>query len=120
MRRPRGANLDVTVREAISSTIHCSKLSCSQIADKMASLLGVRVSEKMLRNYSAESMQPYRLPAQWICAFCAATGDYRLLRVLVARSGFRMIGAKEERLIGIGRAFEQRAKAEKRLAEATQ
>jgi hypothetical protein len=51
------------------------------IAGEMSHLLGVEVSKYQLDSWVAES-KDHRLPAEYLAAFCAATGSLEPLRVL--------------------------------------
>jgi hypothetical protein len=103
--------------------MRASSRSRAQIADNMSGLLGVRVTEKMLNAYSAESMNQYRLPAAWIRAFCCAADDPAVLHAIAQAGEFYLITAQEKSLLDLGRQYLRRKRAneeaellEKRLA----
>jgi hypothetical protein len=104
------------IRKTIAALIKRCGLSREQIADEMTKRLGERISVVMLNKLLAESRNDYRWPAQFDIAFCEVIGDYTLLAERAKRAGFRMVGREEERLIVIGRAWEQKRRAEKILA----
>jgi hypothetical protein len=106
------------IRSALSTAIHSSKLSVDQIAEAMSNLLGKKITATTLYQKCASSRPDLMWPAEYDIAFCEVTGDWTLLRSRVERAGFRMVGPKEERLIKIGRAFVQKARAEAILANA--
>ncbi len=121
---PASLNDDGLIRAAIASSIKHSSRSVDEIADTMSLLLGLRVTSKMLYGYSAGSMQPNRIPASWVRAFCAATDNDSLLRCSAELAGFRLLTAAESELLELGREYlhqkraaEKLAIIEKRLAE---
>ena len=105
------------LRWQITNLIRDSKKSRAQIAEEMSALLQTKVTPRALDSYTAESADQNRWPAQYDIAFCEVIGNYELLQIRVKRAGFRMIGAKEEQLIKLGRAYLAQAKAQKRLME---
>lgn len=78
----------------------------------MSKVLGIPVTERMLRSFTADSKELHRWPAEFDIAFCEVIGNYTLLAERIKRAGFRMIGPNEERLLSIGRAWEQKCRAE--------
>jgi hypothetical protein len=119
---PGSFNDDQLVRDTISAAIKSCSLSREQIADGMTIMLGVRVTAKMLNNYTSEVMQPNRFPSAWDRAFCAAVSDNSLLTCRVLKAGLFVIGAEERDLMELGRQYlvrkradEQAERIEKRL-----
>jgi hypothetical protein len=105
-------NHDPIVRSALSASIRMCSLSREQIADKMSDLLGTRVTAKMLDTYSAASMQPYRLPAAWIHAFCKAVDNDSLLQAIAQAGGYRLVRNEEVALLELGRQYLRRKRAD--------
>jgi hypothetical protein len=121
-REPGSFNDDQLVRTTISASIKTSSLSRDQIADAMTVMLGLRVTAKMLNNYTSETMQPNRFPAAWDRAFCAAVSDNSLLVCRVLKAGLFVISEEEYSLMELGRQYlirkradEEAARLEKRL-----
>lgn len=106
------------VRDSITSAIKRCAKSREQVADEMSANLGVRVPERMITAFTAQSKEFHRWPAAFDIAFCEVVGNYSILRERVERAGFRMIGPEEQRLIDVGRAYIEKAKAEAVLAQA--
>lgn len=104
------------VRNLIASEIKESGLSRDQIADRMTENAPRPVSARQLNAWTAESREDWLFPAEMILPFCEAVGRHKLLAEFVKRAGFRMVGTEEERLLRIGRAWEQKRKAEQILA----
>lgn len=108
------ARLLATVRTAIKD----APKSRETIADEMTDLLGVPVSVHQVNNWTAES-HPHRLPAEYLPAFCAATGSIEPLRILSEVAGvFTLPGpdalrAEVQKL----REEEQRVSRERRRRE---
>ncbi|GEM_PF-4857837 len=78
------------------------------VASDMRRLLGVadekHCSIHMLRNYLGQSpdKEPYRFPAAWLAAFCAATDDDEALRYLARVRGYELVPAEVLALAKIG------------------
>jgi hypothetical protein len=113
--RPHDA---VLIRRKIARAIKVSKKSRSQVAKEMTAILQVSITERMLTAFAADSKELHRWPAEFDIAFCEAVDDYSLLAERVRRAGFRMIGPEEEKLLEVGRAYLEKAKAEAVLAQA--
>lgn len=106
----------MALRICITREIKRSKKSREQIAAEMSKSLNEKITARMITAFTADSKELHRWPGQYDIAFCEAVGNYRLLSERVKRAGFRMVGLNEERLIRIGKAWEQKTQAEKILA----
>jgi hypothetical protein len=62
-----------------------SNKSREQIAEEMSVHTGLRISKRMLNDWTAESKKPARFPAFLIESFCEVTGDDRLQRWAVGK-----------------------------------
>lgn len=113
---PVGYNDDAIVRHAVSAAMKGCALSREQIAEQMTALLGVRVTEKMLNSYSAESGQAHRWPAAWDRAFSRVTGDDTLLVCRVIAAGLRVITPDECALLELGRELLRQQRASEKIA----
>jgi hypothetical protein len=82
-------SLDVAekLRLSIIDAIKQSPLSRWEIAGKMGELLGRDVSKFQLDAWTAESKEAYRFPAEYLPAFCSATGSQEPLRLLAQAAG---------------------------------
>lgn len=113
---PGSGNDDAIVRQAISGAIRrCSK-SREEIAEEMTTLVGVRVTEKMLNSYSGEANQPHRWPAAWDRAFCQITGDDTLLICRVQAAGLFVIDQTGRDLLELGRELLRQKQAAENAA----
>ena len=112
-----GRQYDATViRKLVGSEIKRSSLSRDQVAEKMGNLLGIQITARMITSFTSESKELHRWPAEYDIAFCEVVGSYRLIGERVKRAGFLMVGPNEQRLIAIGRAYEQKLDAEQILS----
>jgi hypothetical protein len=76
--------LDRDIRAAISRAIRaCPNKTREMIAEDLSKATGVRVSLRMLNDYTADSRAPYRFPAAWVIPFCEITGDNSLRSALL-------------------------------------
>jgi hypothetical protein len=96
-------NDDLQVREIVTSSIKSSGKSRQQIADEMSLLLGLRITERMITSFTAESKEMHRWPGAWDRAFCQAAHDDRLLRFRAELSGLQVIGSEGAALLELGR-----------------
>jgi hypothetical protein len=110
---PGSLNDDSLVRGLVTDAIKRSGKSREQIADEMQSMLAVPVKARMIASFTAESKELHRWPGAWDRAFCAATGDFRLLYSRVELAGYKVITQTEAELLDLGREFLR----EKRAAE---
>jgi hypothetical protein len=91
------------IRLALARAIRRCRRSAQQIADEMSLRLATRVTPTILYNCTAES-HPHRFPAEWVPAFCAATGDYGVLRVQIEALGLPMPERNHGDLVAFARA----------------
>lgn len=110
-------NDDSLVREIVTSSIKASGKSREQIAEEMTLLLGLRVTERMITAFTAESKEMHRWPGAWDRAFCRAVHDERLLTFRAELSGLRVIGCQEAALLELGRQHLVQKRASQRIAE---
>jgi hypothetical protein len=59
----------------------------------------------MIASFTAESKELHRWPGAWDRAFCAATGDERLLKCRIELAGYIIITATEAELLEVGRQY---------------
>lgn len=81
------ANVGGGLRLALVEAIKGCPLSRWEIAGQMSHLLGQDVSKYSLDAWTAESKDGHRMPAEYLPAFCLATGDNRPLRLLAEMAG---------------------------------
>jgi len=112
---PGSLNDSHVIRAVLTEVIRACGKSRAQIADEMSYLVGREVTERMLNGFTAESKEDYRWPAELDRAFCAVTGDTRLLTCRVELHGMHVIDSDEMDLLELGRAFLQRTQAEEKI-----
>jgi hypothetical protein len=78
-------DIDAEFRAALSEDIKGCPQSRYQIAARMSELLGREITKSQLDNWTAESHEPHRMPAQYLAAFVLATGGRRRAMETVAR-----------------------------------
>lgn len=62
------------LRAAMNEALKRSPLSRHQVAGEMSHLLGTEITKFMLDSWTAESKEQHRMPAEYLPAFCKATG----------------------------------------------
>lgn len=80
-------NVREPLRLAVVNAIRECKLSRHQIAGEMSHLLGCEITKTTLDAWTAESKPLHRLPAEYLPAFCKATGSTEPLDVLNESAG---------------------------------
>lgn len=73
----------LAVRRAVKLAIRASPRSREQICQELSARIGRQVTVRMLDDFTAPSKGGARFPAAWVAAFCEATVDRRLQRLLV-------------------------------------
>jgi hypothetical protein len=114
---PGALDMDIAVRWMLTAAIKASSLSREQIAERMAYITGREITVPMLDTFTADSKRQHRFPLAWLTAFCAVTGDHRLLALIVEKAGFRMVTTAEAE---VARKYLECQKAELELTAATE
>ncbi len=104
------------LRLALVEAIRQCPLSRHQIAGEMSHLLGVEVTKSTIDTWTAESKDRHRIPAEYLPAFCRATGNREPIRLLAERGDMFAMPGPEALRAEIQRLAEDesRARAEKR------
>jgi hypothetical protein len=113
-------NIDIRLRELLSSALKRSRLSRYEIAGKMSELLGVETTKSQLDSWTAESKECHRFPFAYAAAFCAATGDRSILRIQAELCGGYFIDGEDAIRLELGKIEEQKeqlASREKAIRE---
>ena len=104
---------------AMSAAIRRSGLSRWDIAGRMSHLVGQEITKEMLDAWTAESKQAWRPPAEFLPAFCAATGSREPLQIITDAAGLFCLPGPEALRAEIQKLREQERKvgAERRKRE---
>ena len=99
----------------IKASRNC-RLSRHQIAGEMSHLVGCEVSKTTIDTWTAESKERHRIPAEYLPAFCKATGDLDPIRIMAECGGMFAMPGPEALRAEIQKYDEQerKARAEKR------
>lgn len=115
-------SLDVAekLRIALTQALKQCPLSRWEVAGKMSELLGQEVSRFMLDAWTAGSKEGHRFPAEYLPAFCRATGSQEPLRMLAQAAGMFALPGPDALRAEIKRLEEdeRKVRAEKRKREA--
>ena len=84
---PGSLNMQRAVRLAMCEAIKLCPLSRYEIAARMSVLMDIEVSHYMLDSYTSESKEGHRMPAEFLPAFCKATGNVKPLQILAEAAG---------------------------------
>lgn len=113
---PGALNIQRAVRLAMCEAIKQCPLSRYEIAAKMSISMDVEVTRYMLDSYTSEAKEGHRMPAEYLPAFCKATGSMKPLKVLIEVTGLFALPGPEALRAEIQRLDEEikRISAEKR------
>jgi hypothetical protein len=113
---PGSLNDASVVRAALADAIRKCGKSRETLAEEMSRLTGTEVTVRRLNAFTAESREDYRFPAELARAFCAATGNYTLLRNQAEMAGFRVVTKTEFELLRLGREYLRQKRANDNVA----
>lgn len=121
---PGSMNISAQLRQELSRTLKQCPLSRFEVAARMSELLDVEISKSQLDSWTAESKEYHRFPAEYLAAFCRATGHYGPLELIARRAGCYLAKSEQVLLAELGRIEYQRRelarqeKAVRRMLEA--
>jgi hypothetical protein len=86
------------LQRALNNAIKKCPLSRHLVAGQMSHLLDEEITKAQIDSWTAESRDDRHIPAEFLPAFCKATGNYEALDVLNRKAGlFAMEGAEAVR-----------------------
>lgn len=86
-------NVKERLRASLNAAIKQCNLSRHQIAGEMSHLIGADITRTQIDSWTAESKELNRIPAEYLPAFCRATGSIEPMRILAEAAGaFAMPG----------------------------
>lgn len=100
---------DAAIRKLLTEVMRSCSKSRAQIAEEMSRLTGLHITANMLYGYSAKDRRPARFPAVFVPAFCKATGDFRLQKMLLDARMTQLVETVERELDAARQACEARA-----------
>lgn len=113
----RAASLAGRISRAVAVTLRDCELSRAEIAARMGAFLGERVSEAMVNAYASAAREDHNISAVRLLALVHATGDVRLLHLLVEPFGLTPVPVAVLPLIELARVHES-MEAMRRRADA--
>jgi hypothetical protein len=118
--RPAGS-MDVRnrLRGALVGALKRCPLSRWEVAGRMSELIGMEISKFQIDAWTAESKDNHRFPAEYLPAFCEATGDSGPLQILGETAGLFVLPGPEALRAEIQRLTEEerRIKGERKKRE---
>jgi hypothetical protein len=123
IRGPETSEGELNVGERLRLSLVAAVKACPhsrwEIAGQMSHLLGQDISKYMIDAWTAGSKEQHRLPAEYIPAFCRATGSLEPLRLLAEAAGLFALPGPDALRSEIQRLSEdeRRLKAERRKRE---
>ncbi len=80
---PPSYQIHSQIKDVISEALKKSRFSRHQVAARMSEVLDSDITKSQLDSWSAESKEFHRFPAEYVPAFCYASEETSLLRVIV-------------------------------------
>ena len=87
----RAASVAASIARAVAATLRDAGVSRDEVAQRMSSYLGERVSCSMLNAYASEARREHAIPVTRLIALMHATGDRRLLQLIAEPLGWSVI-----------------------------
>ena len=112
-------NVQGVLRAALCGALKRCPLSRWEVAGKMSHFLGLEITKYMIDAWTAESKEGHRFPAEYLPAFCAATGDSGPLEVLGTAAGMFVLPGPDALRAEIRKIDEQVAELKREKARAT-
>ncbi len=88
-----GPELSTRLREALAEALASAKETAGRdryaVAAEMSRLMGRDMTKNMLDRYTAPSADEWRFPLEALPALIAATGDTRIVTIIVEACGFK-------------------------------
>jgi len=100
---PGRLNIDATVRELVSEALKRTRLSRYEVAAEMSKLLGREITKSQIDSWSAESKENHRFPLAYLNAFCEATEDKTIIRLIAERAGGYFIEGEDALYTELGK-----------------
>lgn len=101
---------------AVRRAIKQAPKSRETLADEMSDLTGADITVAMINNWTAES-HPHRIPAEYLPAFCTATGDHEALRILNETSGVFMVKGPDALRADVQKDLETKRDLDRRIRQ---
>jgi len=100
---PGRLNIDATLREMVSEALKKTRLSRYEVAAEMSRLIGREITKSQIDSWSAESKENHRFPLAYLNAFCEATGDKSIVRLIAEKAGGFFIEGEDALYTELGR-----------------
>jgi hypothetical protein len=112
-------NIHGRLCRALTMAINNSGLSRWEIAGRMSHLLGTEITKFQIDGWTAESKEGHRIPAEYLPAFCRATGCFKPIEILAELTGMFALPGPDALRAEIQKLNEEerRLKTEKRKRE---
>ncbi len=96
-------NMDARVRALLSDALKRCPQSREVVAGKMSELTAMEITKSQLDSWSAESKENHRFPFVYAAAFCEATGDVEILRLVAEMTGCYLLKGEDALFTELGR-----------------
>lgn len=113
-------NIQSKLCHSLTNAIKASGLSRYELAGKLSHLLGIEITKFQIDSWTSQGKEGHRFPAEYLPAFCKATGCREPLQIVSEVGGMFCLPGPEALRAEIQRFAEdeRKARAEKRKREA--
>jgi hypothetical protein len=105
---PGELNIGQRLREEITRVLRACPVDRIEIAARMSRLIGADITAAQLNCWSAESKQSHRFPAEYIPAFCRATSNNSILRLIAEPADCYVLEESDALLAELGEISQTR------------
>jgi hypothetical protein len=112
-----GMNIGIKIKNLISESLKKCPYSRHGIVVRMSEITGKEITYHALNSWTAESKDQHRFPAEFLSAFCQATGDYSILKLIANAAGGYFIEGKEAIYTRLGRIQAEESRLQKEKQE---
>ncbi|MBW7901222.1 MAG: hypothetical protein H3C26_07085 [Rhodocyclaceae bacterium] len=117
---PGALDYSLAVRRLLVEAIKTSDLNASQVAARMAELVGAPISEHQLHAWTAPSREGWRFPLEYLPAFEVAVETTALTAWLASVRGGKVLMGKEALDAEIGKLERQKEDAARKIRQLKQ
>lgn len=109
-----GTDFAIEVKRCLQADLRDCRWSRADVAEMLGLAAGRSISEYQLDNWTAETKEGHRFPAELVGAWVRVTGSRRLIDLVCGAAGFVAADQTDRDLAEFGRATlrEQKAQAE--------
>lgn len=110
---PGSLNMGAQIKNALTAALKGAGLKRWEIAGRMSDYISTEITESMLNSWTADSKEGHRFPLEYIAAFCWATGDYTVIKMVAQGCGCHLTMGREVVLLQMARLSDMRRRIDR-------